>query len=63
MQEMKKANQGKVFKLKDYDYILGEEFSVGYIYFVNGEKLEKPLLIDENAVVEIDKPIEEIEEE
>ena len=58
-----KAQDGKVFRRISDDFIFGNEISLGYTYYLNGEKLEEPLLELPEHFEEIDEPvIEEVTE-
>lgn len=50
-----KADTGKVFRRKDTNDIYGNEMSLGYSYYINGVKLDKPHL-------DIPEDFEEIEQ-
>ena len=39
-----KAGEGKVFRRISDGFIFGNEISLGYTYYLNGKKLEQPLL-------------------
>lgn len=38
-----KADEGKVFRRISDGVIFGNEITLGYTYYLNGEKLEEPL--------------------
>lgn len=58
-----KAGEGKVFRRISDGFIFGKEISLGYTYYLNGEKLNEPLLelpehfeeIDEQVVEEVNQ--------
>ena len=54
-----KASEGKVFRRISDGFIFGKEINLGYTYYINGEKLEEPLLELPEHFEEIDKPIKE----
>ena len=54
-----KASEGKVFRRISDGFIFGNEVSLGYTYYLNGKKLEQPLLELPEHFEEIDKPIKE----
>ena len=54
-----KAQEGKVFRRVSDGFIFGNEISLGYTYYLNGEKLEEPLLELPEHFEEIDEPVEE----
>lgn len=39
-----KAEEGKVLRRKSDGFVFGPEISLGYTYYLNGKKLEEPLL-------------------
>lgn len=51
-----KASEGKVLRRISDGFIFGNEIVLGYTYYLNGEKLEEPLL-------ELPEHFEEIDEE
>lgn len=51
-----KAREGKVFRRISDSFIFGKEISLGYAYYINGKKLDNPLL-------ELPEHFEEIDEE
>lgn len=55
------AENGKVFRRKNTDDVLGEEIWLGKSYYVNGEKLTEPHIDVPEDFEEIDEPVEEIE--
>ena len=57
-----KAQDGKVFRRKSDGFIFGNEVSLGYTYYLNGEKLEEPLLELPEHFEEIDEPVYEFSE-
>ena len=58
-----KASEGKVFRRISDGFIFGNEVSLGYAYYLNGENLEEPLLELPEHFEEIDEPVEEAEYE
>ena len=58
-----KASEGKVFRRISDGFIFGNEVSLGYAYYLNGENLEEPLLELSEHFEEIDEPVEEAEYE
>lgn len=57
-----KASEGKVFRRISDGFIFGNEVSLGYTYYLNGKKLEEPLLELPGHFEEIDKPVREVNE-
>lgn len=55
------AEEGKVFRRISDQVIYGKEIYLGYTYYLNGEKLEVPLLELPEHFEEIDAPVEEDE--
>lgn len=53
------AQEGKVFRRKSDGMLFGKEISLGYTYYINGQKLNKPLLELPEHFEEIDEPIEQ----
>ena len=53
------AQEGKIFRRKSDGVIFGKEISLGYTYYINGQKLDKPLLELPEHFEEIDEPIEQ----
>ena len=53
------AQEGKIFRRKSDGMIFGKEISLGYTYYINGQKLDKPLLELPEHFEEIDEPIEQ----
>ena len=52
-----KAENGKVFKIKNTNYYVGENPVIGSKIIVSGGKvLEKPILITEDILEQVDKP-------
>lgn len=51
-----KASEGKVFRRLSDGFIYGKEINLGYTYFVNGVKLDQPLLELPEHFEEIDDP-------
>ena len=58
-----KASEGKVFRRISDGFIFGNEINLCYTYYLNGEKLEEPLLELPEHFEEIDEPVEEVEYE
>lgn len=56
------AENGKVFRRKNTDDVLGEEIWLGKSYYINGEKLTEPHIDVPEDFEEIDDPIEEVED-
>ena len=54
-----KAEEGKVFKRKSDGMIFGDEITLGYTYYIGGQKLAKPILEVEDDFEQIDAPVEE----
>lgn len=58
-----KADEGKVWRRISDGFIAGNEITLGYTWYINGEKLEKPLWELPEHYEQIDDPyVEEIEE-
>lgn len=57
-----KASEGKVFRRISDGVIFGKEISLGYTHYLNGEKLNEPLLELPEHFEEIDEP-EEVDHE
>ena len=53
------AQEGKIFRRKSGGLIFGKEIDLGYTYYINGQKLAKPLLELPEHFEEIDEPIEQ----
>lgn len=53
------AEEGKVFRRISDQVIFGKEIYLGYTYYLNGEKLEVPLLELPEHFEEIDAPVED----
>lgn len=51
-----KASDGKVFRRISDGVIFGNEITLGYTYYINGEKLEEPLWELPEHFEEIDEP-------
>lgn len=51
-----KASDGKVFRRKSDNWIAGDEVSLGYTYYLHGQKLDEPLLELPEHYEEIDIP-------
>ena len=54
------AQEGKIFRRKSDGMLFGKEISLGYTYYINGQKLDKPLLELPEHFEEIDEPIEQV---
>lgn len=52
-----KAQEGKVFRRISDGFIFGNEISLGYTYYLNGQKLGQPLLELPEHFEEIDEPV------
>ena len=57
-----KAQEGKVFRRKSDGLIFGDEITLGYTYYINGQKLNEPKLEVAEDFEEVDAP-EEFEDE
>ena len=57
-----KAGEGKVFRRISDGFIFGKEINLGYTHYLNGERLEEPLLEVPEHFEEIDEPIMEVNE-
>ena len=57
-----KASEGKVFRRISDGFIFGNEISLGYTHYLNGKKLEEPLLELPEHFEEIDEPVREVNE-
>ena len=55
------ADEGKTLQRISDGWISGEEIYLGYTYYLNGEKLDEPLLELPEHYQEVDKPLEEAE--
>lgn len=55
-----KASKGKVFRRISDGFIFGKEINLGYTYYLNGKKLEEPLLELPEHFEEIDEPVMEV---
>lgn len=53
------AQEGKIFRRKSDGMLFGKEINLGYTYYINGRKLDKPLLELPEHFEEIDEPIEQ----
>lgn len=53
-----KAGEGKVLRRKSDGWIAGHEIYLGYTYYLNGRKLDEPLLELPEHYEEIDAPEE-----
>lgn len=56
------ADEGKVLRRKSDGWIAGNEIHLGYTYYLNGRKLDEPLLELPEHYGEIDTPEEHNEE-
>lgn len=56
------AENGKVFRRKNTEDVLGEEIWLGKSYYINGEKLTEPHIDIPEDFEEIDEPVEEVED-
>ena len=56
------ADEGKVFRRKGTEEIFGEEIYLGYSYYINGVLQNPPHYDVPEDFEEIDKPVEEEEE-
>ena len=54
-----KASEGKVFRRISDGSIFGKEINLGYTHYLNGKKLEEPLLELPEHFEEIDEPVRE----
>ena len=57
-----KASEGKVFRRISDGFIFGNEIHLGYTHYIDGEKLEEPLLELPEHFEEIDEPVREVNE-
>ena len=57
-----KASEGKVFRRISDGSIFGKEIHLGYTHYLNGKKLEEPLLELPEHFEEIDEPTKEVNE-
>ena len=55
-----KASEGKVFRRISDGFIFGNEINLGYTHYLNGKKLEEPLLELPEHFEEIDESIMEV---
>lgn len=53
------ASEGKVWRRKSDGLMAGREVTLGYTYYIGGEKLEKPLWELPEHYEEVDEPVEE----
>lgn len=51
-----KASEGKVFRRISDGFVFGNEINLGYTYYLNGKKLDEPLLELPEHFEEIDEP-------
>ena len=51
-----KASEGKVFRRISDGLVFGNEINLGYTYYLNGKKLDEPLLELPEHFEEIDEP-------
>ena len=54
-----KASEGKVFRRISDGFIFGKEIHLGYTHYIDGKKLEEPLLELPEHFEEIDEPVRE----
>ena len=54
-----KESEGKVFRRISDGFIFGKEIHLGYTYYIDGKKLEEPLLELPEHFEEIDEPVRE----
>jgi hypothetical protein len=57
-----KASEGKIFRRISDGFVFGKEINLGYAHYINGEKLEKPLLELPEHFEEIDELIMDLPE-
>lgn len=55
-----RASRGKVFRRISDGFIFGNEINLGYMHYINGQKLEEPILAQPEHFEEIDEPKIEI---
>ena len=55
-----KASEGKVFRRISDGFVFGNEINLGYTYYLNGKKLDEPLLELPEHFEEMDEPIIEV---
>ena len=55
-----KASEGKVFRRISDGFVFGNEINLGYTYYLNGKKLDEPLLELPEHFEEIDEPTIEV---
>lgn len=53
-----KASEGKIFRRISDGVVFGKEISLGYTYYLNGKKLDEPLLELPEHFEEIDESVE-----
>jgi hypothetical protein len=53
------ASEGKVWRRKSDGLMAGREVTLGYTYYIGGEKLEEPLWELPEHYEEVDEPVEE----
>lgn len=54
-----KAREGKVFRRISDGFIFGKEIHLGYTHYLDGKKLEEPILELPEHFEEIDEPVNE----
>ena len=54
-----KASEGKVFRRISDGFIFGKEIHLGYTHYLDGKKLDEPLLELPEHFEEIDEPVRE----
>lgn len=52
-----KASEGKVFRRISDSFIFGKEIILGYTYYIDGKKLDEPLLELPEHFEEVDEPV------
>lgn len=57
-----KAREGKVFRRISDGFIFGKEIHLGYTHYLDGKKLEEPILELPEHFEEIDEPVNEFPE-
>ena len=53
------AEEGKVFQRISDNVVMGKEIWLGYTYYLNGEKLNEPILELSEHFCEVDEPVED----
>lgn len=59
MNNIIKADKGKIFRRIADGQLYGEEISLGYSYYINGVKLAEPHLDTAEDFEQIDEPVKE----